>query len=349
MKIQELYINNFKSLVDFKLVNPNPFSVFVGANGAGKSNIFEALEFFILSSTIPYHTLYSLFGGSNDFLNISLSYENKELIDQNFSILFKKFEHVATSLTNKFQKNTSKLQGNENLFEEIGNEYILGECKTVQEQDDLEKTLIQFYHYFSRIFIKIGKKRLNTEDNTQLSANADNLEKVLKRILQDQTKREEILDWLHLFVPELENIEVHSDNISGTETLLVYEKNTEKPLRKNLISDGTYNILALLTAIYQSDEPQFLCIEEPENGLNPYVVRQLVSLCREACEKMGHTIWLNTHSQTLVSELRPEELILVDKKNGVTRAKQFSKDKQLFGMQMDEAWLSNALGGGLPW
>lgn len=45
MKIKRLYINNYKSLVDFELVEPNPFSVFVGPNAAGKSNIFEASPF----------------------------------------------------------------------------------------------------------------------------------------------------------------------------------------------------------------------------------------------------------------------------------------------------------------
>lgn len=54
--------------------------------------------------------------------------------------------------------------------------------------------------------------------------------------------------------------------------MLIYEKGTNKSFNKNLISDGTFNILAILTAVYQKDEPQFLCIEEPENGLNPKVI-----------------------------------------------------------------------------
>ncbi len=89
------------------------------------------------------------------------------------------------------------------------------------------------------------------------------------------------------------------------------KKELIKPFTKDLISDGTYNILCLLTAVFQSDEPQFLCIEEPENGLNPYVIETLVDLFRSACEDKGHYIWLNTHSQTLVRALKEEELILV--------------------------------------
>ncbi len=143
-------------------------------------------------------------------------------------------------------------------------------------------------------------------------------------------------------------MEILSNNLSGSDTLLIYEKGLKEPFTKNLISDGTYNILCLLTAVYQSDEPQFLCIEEPENGLNPFVIKELVTLFRNACEEKGHYIWLNTHSQSLVEALTPDEIILVDKVNGETKIKQ-TKGMNLYGLPTDEAWLSGALGGGTPW
>ncbi|MDQ3112402.1 MAG: AAA family ATPase, partial [Bacteroidota bacterium] len=186
------------------------------------------------------------------------------------------------------------------------------------------------------------------KDDKQLSTACGNLEKVLKRIFQDENKREEIIEWLQLLVPGFENLEIKSEELSGTDNLLIYEKGSDKPFPKNLISDGTYNIIALLTAVYQSDQPQFLCIEEPENGLNPKVVRELVSFFREQCRKKGHYIWLNTHSQTLIRELTTEEIILVDKIDGETRIKQI-QGENLYGLPMDEALLTNAIGGGIPW
>ncbi len=207
----------------------------------------------------------------------------------------------------------------------------------------------QFIDEFSRIFIaKSQLLKLAFNDNIRLNISASNIEKVLKRILLDESKRKEIKEWLDLFIPGFENIEIVSSDLSGTDTLVMYEKGIKKPFTKDLLSDGTYNILALLTAVYQSDEPQFLCIEEPENGLHPKVIRELVHFFREACETKGHYIWLNTHSQTLVSELTPEEIILVNKKKGETVIKQL-KTQNLHGLRMDEAWLTAALGGGLPW
>jgi AAA15 family ATPase/GTPase len=82
VKIEKIEIDNFKSLNNFKIENPNPFSVFVGANGVGKSNIFEALEFLSYLSKSgndeDSHTnnndteTYGLFGGYKNFLRSCL-------------------------------------------------------------------------------------------------------------------------------------------------------------------------------------------------------------------------------------------------------------------------------------
>ena len=45
MSLTSLQIKNFKSIVDVSFDLESPFAVFAGANGSGKSNLFEALEF----------------------------------------------------------------------------------------------------------------------------------------------------------------------------------------------------------------------------------------------------------------------------------------------------------------
>lgn len=324
MKLQRLHIKNFKSIVDLEIVEPNPFTVFVGPNGSGKSNIFEALEFWSYHLKIQ---MIPLFGGAEAIINRKNGLQETELrIDlENF---LSTINMIGIDTINDYHKFRTMLS------KEAQIEY---------------SSLDELYKNYSRIFIKNKEvEKLELRDNVKLSLSTSNLEKVLKRILLNETKREEIKEWLDLFIPGFENIEIVSSDLSGTDTLVMYEKGMKKPFTKDLLSDGTYNILALLTAVYQSDEPQFLCIEEPENGLHPKVIRELVHFFREACETKGHYIWLNTHSQTLVSELAPEEIILVNKKKGETVIKQL-KNQNLHGLRMDEAWLTAALGGGLPW
>lgn len=177
-----------------------------------------------------------------------------------------------------------------------------------------------------------------------MTFSADNLEKVLKRVLTQQVLKNEIFEWLELFVPEFKGVE-----IDNRDELHWFEQFSEDYFTKELISDGTYNILAMLTAVYQSDDkPQFLCIEEPENGLHPQVAGELIDFFRIMCEERGHHIWLNTHSQSMIARLKPEEMVVVEKKQGRTQTTQY-QGRDFHGLRMDEALLMNVLGGGLPW
>ena len=335
MEIKNLKISNYKSIEHIELDNVNAFSVFVGANASGKSNIFEAIEFFNQHyiTDNPFDVV-RLFGKKDDILNrnneqeikiqFKISKEVKPLINLEF------YNKNRVNFTSDFvRKNT------ENGFDE--------KLKKFNNQN------LNHLYNFTRLFVGNSKiKRNNYIDDLKLNADASNLELVLKRILKNEIIRTNFLEELNLLIPGFENIEIRSDELSGTDTLLIYEKATKKPFGKNLLSDGTYNIIALLTAVYQSEEPQFLCIEEPENGLNPFVAKEFVRIFRDACNDKGHFIWINTHSQSILSELKQQELIIVDKINGGTIAKQIN-DIDLQGMKMDEALFTNILGGGTPW
>jgi predicted ATPase len=330
VKIQSLHIKNFKSIVDLTLTDPNPFTVFVGPNGAGKSNIFEALEYRLFS--YKFGDLYR--DMTNLFPNV-YSYNAVEKKDDllvgspRIEVRFNSFKILDIGL---WSMRGGERQGDNDFynFRSDSNYY-------------------QFVDNHSEIFIaNSNREKVSLKGDNKLSTSCDNLEKVLKRVLQDQNKREEIKEWLALLIPGFADIDIVSSELSSTDTLVMYEEGTKKPFTKDLLSDGTYNILALLTAVYQSDEPQFLCIEEPENGLNPYVVRKLVDFFRAACQERGHYIWLNTHSHDLVACLEPDEVVVVDKIGGETQVKQI-KSMNLHGLDMAEVWLSGALGGGTPW
>ncbi len=338
MKIESINIKNYKSLVDIKINKPNPFTVFVGPNASGKSNIFEAIDFeSFAENNKEFNKIFNVFGSFSDLIN-----KNAYQKSQNSKIGF----HINLNMDGESNTISMQLDAEGRIFPkyDIPNQNLM--IKTILK----EPSLLQLYFKIvQRLFINnYSIERQKYQDDQKLDIYASNLEKVLKRLLKNRDKKDELIELLQLFIPEFENIEVSTNELSGDDSLLIYEKFTKKPFSKNLISNGTFNILALLTAVYQSDEPQFLCIEEPENGLNPQVIKELVGFFREACEEKGHYIWLTTHSQTLVSELQPKEVIIVDKENGETKIKQF-ENLNLHGLKMDEAWLSNVLGGGLPW
>lgn len=323
MAINKLIIQNFKSIVNIEVEFPNNFMAFFGPNSSGKSNIFESMEIASLLNS-DRKNAFDYIPNFNDIIN-----KNNPQQLFNFTI----GQHpVNNNFANEL-----------NIFVEDMEERKF-ECKNNLLPNDKE-----LFSNFSRIFIgnsKIAKKIL--KGDKKLSLDCKNLESVLKRILKDSNIANEIMEIMTLLVPGFESMEIEKDNITGEDTLLLFEKSSSKPFKKNLISDGTYNIICILTVLFQDNDPQFICIEEPENGLNPKVISELINIFRDKCNENGDFIWLNTHSQSLVSNLRPNEAIVVDKLDGITQIKEL-KNIDTFELRLDEAWLSNFLGRGLPW
>jgi len=317
--INAIKIKNFKSLSDISIINPNPFSVFFGTNAAGKSNIFEALELVSFSVRRPDDAL-SFFSDIKNLFTVQKWNEETKI---EFEIDSSIPKALSIEITKDDQKVISK-----------------------RREDEIRKL---FGEKFSRIFInnKSIKKEI-FKDDKKLLADGSNTDKVLGSLLKDTSVREDIVGWLQFIIPEFEDIAVKQNELTGEDYIVVTEKYSSIPFTGNLISDGTKNSISLITSIYQSNEPQFLLIEEPENGLNPKVIKEFVHTCREFVKEKGHIIWLATHSQSLVSEIKPEEAILVFKENGFSQIKQFH-DFNMYDLKMDDAWLSNILGGGIPW
>ncbi len=327
-ELEKVYINNFKSLINVNIINPSHFSVFVGANASGKSNIFEALELMFHSMYIAENGAIEIFGGKDKILNFNTPDSALDI-----ELLFKDKTNFGINFyNNKLKRFTS-------------------------ESEILNK---KFINSFSRIFFDNTKKGINKlKIHNKLWFDGSNLSKILKNILFDESKRDEskkeaFLEQLINYIPGLKDIKI-TNELDGTLKIQIIEHNLNRPVSGLLISEGTYSIIGLLTLLYQSDGPQFLCIEEPENGLNPKVQKDIVELFRNVCKDEGHYIWLTTHSQSIVAELKPQELIIVDKIEGKTTIKQFNNDIKLIEnyengkIKMDEAWLNNKLRGGLPW
>ncbi len=328
MQIKKLVIENFKSIEKIELDNPNPFTVFVGPNGSGKSNIFEALEFFVPNGDLADKM--RLFGGTDWLQHRS----DNPLPNYMF--------HVEADLFVQY-RNGNYLTRQELTENKLMVQVGLATCDNFDRETNT-KNYNLFAESFTRLFVKnvdLVKYRINADDRLRLDA--DNLELVLKRLLTDDVLKEEIFEWLALFVPGFKSVE-----IDERDELHWFEESIPTYFIEKLISDGTYNILALMTAVYQSDQPQFLCIEEPENGLHPQVLMMLVDFFRQQCEEKGHYIWLNTHCESIVRSLTTDEIVLVKKKNGSTQTRQI-KGRKLYNLLTDEAWLSGALGGGLAW
>ena len=79
-------------------------------------------------------------------------------------------------------------------------------------------------------------------------------------------------------------------------------------------SDGTLLVLAYLSILYLPQPPRLLLIEEPENGIHPKRLRDILEILRSLVHEQSHTqVVLTTHSPYVLDLFKPEEVTLCTK------------------------------------
>jgi predicted ATPase len=93
-------------------------------------------------------------------------------------------------------------------------------------------------------------------------------------------------------------------------------------------SDGTVKWIALITTLLTSRGG--FAIEEPENFLHPNIQKEFVNIVRdETKDDVSSFTMVSTHSESLLNEASPDELILVWMEEGVTVARRVENAEDL--------------------
>jgi len=379
--IRALKITNFKSIDSLEVKGLSPFTVFAGPNGAGKSNFFDALDFVSLFLRSGIETALRQHGGfgtihsekrkaaySRRFgFDIECELPAAEDEPQAFSVF-----HYSLTIDD-LDSTTPEIE--EHLW--VNGEALLVRKKgasPVVKSGEEEQTLASFPDDYSALLLfqhlpiagmlrnlnlyridPIGAKEPDQSDSdpTRLERKGHNLASVLSRLEQDAEMRETIMEWMELIVPGMEKIRTEQQKLDAKTAIVFKEQGTRRHFPAQMVSDGTIYALSILVAVLDSPTNYAMTlIEEPERGLHPQAIRELVDLIRQQATP-SNPIWLTTHSESVVRELRLEELVLVDKIGGRSRMKCADSgnltQESLAPLNLDEAWLSNLLDGGLPW
>jgi predicted ATPase len=94
------------------------------------------------------------------------------------------------------------------------------------------------------------------------------------------------------------------------------------------LSDGTLYFLALLAIIHQPEPPKLLMIEEPENGIHPRRIKEIIDYFFNIAEEKGIQVILTTHSTVVIDQFKdmPESIFVFDKKDQATQVKNLLTD-----------------------
>lgn len=362
-KIKNFSIDGFKSIRHLEL-ELRQLNVLIGANGAGKSNLigFFRLLNFLQSGALQLHIGEQ--GGANGILHYgakitpelaaTINFETDRgvgrytmrlihaagdtVIFANEELAFASKERPAEERVinpgsgHKESSMLARSTGKDNQIIPVNIiRTTMGDCHVFQFHDTSPTAPIKQYRY-------IGDSHL-------LHENAGNLAPFLYRMQEGKNEYyRRIVETIQLCAPFFDDFVLIP---SGNNVILNWkERNSDLLFGPHQLSDGTLRMMAIVTLLLQPKLPSLIIIDEPELGLHPYAITVLAGLLRSASERSQ--LLISTQSANLVDELDPEDIIVVDRKEGQSEFRRPDPTALAGWLEeytLSELWEKNVLGG----
>jgi predicted ATPase len=181
--------------------------------------------------------------------------------------------------------------------------------------------------------------------NDFLEEDISNLGLMLNRLRAEPRAKAELLEYLKMFYQGAEDI---LTPIQGGLVDVRVEEENGVTIPASRLSDGTLRWLFLLTVLLHPDPPPLVCLEEPELGLHPDMIRPLARLLMSASERMQLVV--TTHSDALLDELSgaPDAVIVCEKHDGSSFFKRLDGDQLAEWLKrytLGQLWRTGEIGG----
>ena len=192
-------------------------------------------------------------------------------------------------------------------------------------------------------------KRTGLRDNLLLKPDAGNLGAFLRRLRERYPDHyRQIVEAVRLAAPFFGDF-VYRRDVGESMELEWLEADDQLTVRgPRQLSDGTLRFICLSTLLLQPVElqPELILIDEPELGLHPYALTLLAEMLQHAGD--SRQVIASTQSADLVSELDPEDVVVVDREEGAstfTRLDAEDLKDWLADYALGDLWKMNILGG----
>lgn len=339
-RLTSIRIQGYRPFDDFR-ADLGPLEVIVGANGSGKSSLFEFLQFLrdgmerpVPPGIVPGAALQvfhvpgperirwglevSGLGGSG------LRYE-AELAGPRGSVQFS-FERVVTpEKTLLLDMNGPagmilygpELQSRQ-AFRPHVNQLLLGVVSGLESGVlyDLRRFIAgwTFYNSFQIDAARV-RRPVPVEQEPLLREDAGNLSAVLFYLFSEHRPVfDEIEHHLRSAVPAFERLGVKGLGAPGEVIAFWREAGIDKDLSLADLSDGILRFLCWVVLCSYPKPPSLVCIDEPDLGLHPRTLPLLAGLFEKACDRTQFI--LATHASCFLQHFHLARLAVIRKSKG---------------------------------
>lgn len=339
--ITRLKVRNFRSLADIDL-NLEPLTVFVGQNGAGKSNIIDVLRFVrdaitrgLDNAILERNGIGALrrWSKSRPYdIEIQITLRTRKNLMMEYG--FKLGSESGGEYRIKHEKGT--ILGKDPVTFEIRDGQIINAPKEFEKGFSLRESqtnlilptaiypMNDFYGLLSDLrnmgFYTIYPNTLREPQKpanvSPLDEKAQNLASVLRSLKKKKRAyTQEILDALGKVSSGVSDYSV--TQVGGYLVTKLLHGKGGPGFELSQESDGTLRILGILTALYQEPPRPLIAIEEPELTIHPGALGVLCDALKEASARSQ--VLITTHSPDLLYHFPAESLRVVEKIEDTTQ------------------------------
>ncbi|MCY1008191.1 AAA family ATPase [Nannocystis pusilla] len=341
--LARLHVQNFKCLRDVDIAF-GPFTVLIGPNDSGKSSILDALR--ILGRTMR-EPLADIFRGDDEWRH--LAWKGTNVSSFALEVGYKNGPQERTyklvlSALNVFEEHISEdnagpvhvfkvpRRAGTRLRDHAGGAFVPSIKGSNIAADHSLRSFYGSHKSDLHALVEIPRYHLNPEHlrstaptlrDAVLAPTGDNLVAVLDRLISgpDRSVIVRLEKALHEAIPTIRGISLPAvAGQAGTKTLEFVLDNAQNGPPVTIpcahASDGAMLLTAFLALAF-SDEPGMILVEEPENGLHPSRLREVVEMLRKiSTGAVGNTprqVIVTTHSPLLLNYTQPEEVRIVQR------------------------------------
>ena len=377
MAIHHLTIYNYRVFREIELDPLPPLSVVIGANGTGKSTLFDVFTFLKDALAGDVHSATAKRGGFRELVSrgqdgpigFIIGYRGTDGRDLFYGL---SVEEQAGRVTITRESIMADVDAPE---EERMLEFVRGEgfaekrvVDTFDESKDhlatytfkdrstlaikalghLEdfpliadfRTLIEGWHV-SNFHISHARASIEAGHAEHLSTMGDNVAQVAQYLHEyhpDQFRR--VLEAMRARVPGVDAVEAKVTE-DGRLVLRFKDGSFKDPFIARHVSDGTIKMFAYLLLLHDPKPHPLVAVEEPENQLYPALLHELAEEFRGYAKRGGQAL-VSTHSPEFLNGTELDEVFVLRKVDGFAQVKRVS-DSDLLKRLGEEGDLPGAL------
>jgi predicted ATPase len=381
--LKKLQVQNFKSIWS-DTVELGQLNVFIGENGAGKSNLLEALA--VLSAAkqerLDIEGLYSKgvrvakpaltcssFHGKNPKPQIEISVacqREKQLMTIKSVIETDKTDEAVAKWKDSFEQKAQEQEQQEILKHVLNlsaTEDKLKLLKALSEQKRTEKSAlyqpIQNYLIYN-LDTKALRGLSSESQKVPLGINGEGLDILLANFSESEFAQLQeyayFVNWLDEIVLDTEDLMKFSHLKQSKSISKLYFKDKFMMTKENIFSaenanEGVLHILFYLALFISQKTPTLFAIDNIESHLNPHLCTELTRVICKLAKKTNKQALITTHNPAILDglnlnddELRLFEIYRNDDGHTKTRRIQLNPETKPIKAKLSELWMRGYLG-----